>query len=589
MPGHHTPLIAIIAIGLALAFVLGLAAHRLRVSPLVGYLLAGILVGPFTPGFVADQSLANQLAEIGVILLMFAVGLHFSLKDLMSVRAVALPGAVAQIAVATLLGVGLAWTLGWGTGAGLVFGLALSVASTVVLIRSLQEQRIFETERGRIAVGWLIVEDLAMVVALVLLPALGGALGGAGTGGAPSWGSVAFALGLTLVKVAAFVAVMLVAGRRVVPWIMHYTARTGSRELFRLSVYAVALGVAYGAAALFGVSFALGAFFAGMVLAESPLSQRATEEAMPLRDAFAVLFFVSVGMLFNPGVLLREPWAVLATIAIIVLGKSIAAFAIVRAFGRPTATALTISASLAQIGEFSFILAGLGVAMGVLPQEGSDLILAGAIISILLNPMIFAVVERRRTRTVRALAAEAPNAAGVAAPEPPPATAPPPAPATEEAAPTTTTLTGHDVVVGYGRVGSRVGAGLRAAGRPLFVVEESKEGIEAAQRDGAEVVIGNAADPEVLAAANLPAAKRLFVTIPEAFEAGQVVEQARAANPELEILARAHSDAEIEHLTTLGATMTVMGEQEIADRMLEHPWRMRMPRPAWHAAASRRS
>src|SRR5512132_1607212 len=322
------------------------------------------------------------------------------------------------------------------------------VASTVVLIRSLQERRIFETERGRIAVGWLIVEDLAMVVALVLLPAFGGALGGAETGGAPSWGSVAFALGLPLVKVAAFVAVMLVAGRRVVPWLMHYTAHTGSRELFRLSVYAVAFGVAYGAAALFGVSFALGAFFAGMVLAESPLSQRATEEAMPLRDAFAVLFFVSVGMLFNPGVLLREPWAVLATIAIIVLGKSIAAFAIVRAFGRPTTTALTISASLVQIGEFSFILAGLGVAMGVLPREGSDLILAGAIISILLNPMIFAVVERRRTRTVRALAAEAPNAAGVAAPEPPPATAPPPAPAVEEAAPTTTTLTGHDVVVG---------------------------------------------------------------------------------------------------------------------------------------------
>jgi CPA2 family monovalent cation:H+ antiporter-2 len=571
VPGHHTPLIAIIAIGLALAFVLGLAAHRLRVSPLVGYLLAGILVGPFTPGFVADQSLANQLAEIGVILLMFAVGLHFSLKELMSVRAIALPGAVAQIAVATLLGVGLAWTLGWGTGAGLVFGLALSVASTVVLIRSLQERRILETERGRIAVGWLIVEDLAMVVVLVLLPALGGALGGAGTGGAPSWHTVAFALGLTLVKAAAFVAVMLVAGRRVVPWVMHYTAHTGSRELFRLSVYAVALGVAYGAAALFGVSFALGAFFAGMVLAESPLSQRATEEAMPLRDAFAVLFFVSVGMLFNPGVLLREPWAVLATVAIIVLGKSIAAFAIVRAFGRPTATALTISASLAQIGEFSFILAALGVAMGVLPQEGRDLILAAAIISILLNPMIFAVVERRRARTVRALAAAAPKAADVAAPEAMPAMAPPPAPAAEEAAPTTTTLTGHDVVVGYGRVGSRVGAGLRAAGRPLLVFEESKEGIEAAQHDGAEVVIGNAADPKVLAAANLPAAKRLFVTIPEAFEAGQVVEQARAAVPELEILARAHSDAEIEHLMTLGATMTVMGEQEIADRMLEYP------------------
>ena len=392
MPGHDTPLIAIIAIGLALAFVLGLAAHRLRVSPLVGYLLAGIAVGPFTPGFVADQALANQLAEIGVILLMFAVGLHFSLKDLMSVRTIALPGAVVQIAVATLLGMALAWSLGWTMGAGLIFGLALSVASTVVLIRALQERRILETERGRIAVGWLIVEDLVMVLALVMLPALSGALGG--EGGTASWETIALSAAFTLVKVATFVAIMLIAGRRVVPWIMHYAAHTGSRELFRLSVYAVALGIAYGAAALFGVSFALGAFFAGMVLAESPLSQRATEEALPLRDAFAVLFFVSVGMLFDPGVLIRSPWSVLATVAIITVGKTIAAFVIVRAFGRPNSTALTISASLAQIGEFSFILAGLGVSMGVLPTEGRDLILAGAIISILLNPFLFVIFER---------------------------------------------------------------------------------------------------------------------------------------------------------------------------------------------------
>ena len=561
MPGHDTPLIAIIAIGLALAFVFGLAAHRLRVSPLVGYLLAGIAVGPFTPGFVADQALANQLAEIGVILLMFAVGLHFSLKDLMSVRTIALPGAVVQIAVATLLGMALAWSLGWTMGAGLIFGLALSVASTVVLIRALQERRILETERGRIAVGWLIVEDLVMVLALVMLPALSGALGG--DGGAASWESIALSAAFTLVKVVTFVAIMLIAGRRVVPWIMHYAAHTGSRELFRLSVYAVALGIAYGAAALFGVSFALGAFFAGMVLAESPLSQRATEEALPLRDAFAVLFFVSVGMLFDPGVLIRSPWSVLATVAIITVGKTIAAFVIVRAFGRSNSTALTISASLAQIGEFSFILAGLGVSMGVLPTEGRDLILAGAIISIMLNPFLFVIFERLRVRPVPA---PAPTPA-IAAPVPAPAAEV----ADEEAVPlATSSLTGHDVVIGYGRVGSLVGSGLRAAGHPVLVFEERVDEIAAARRDGAEVVIGNAADPQVLAAANLPSARRLFVTVPEAFEAGQVVEQARAANPNLEIVARAHSTAAVGHFEDLGCSLAVMGEHEIAMRMLEH-------------------
>ncbi|WP_371821882.1 YbaL family putative K(+) efflux transporter [Skermanella sp. TT6] len=561
MLAHHAPLVSMIAIGLVLAFLLGLVAHRLRVSPLVGYLLAGITVGPFTPGFVANQALANELAEIGVILLMFAVGLHFSLKDLLSVRAVALPGAVAQITVATLLGMALAWVLGWSVGAGIVFGLALSVASTVVLIRALQERRIIDTDRGRIAVGWLIVEDLAMVLALVMLPALAGALGGAGE--TPDWRVIAISAGLTVVKVATFVAIMLVAGRRVVPWIMHYAAHTGSRELFRLSVYAVALGVAYGAAALFGVSFALGAFFAGMVLAGSPLSQRATEEALPLRDAFAVLFFVSVGMLFDPGVLVRSPWSVLATVAIIVIGKSLAAYAIVRAFGRANGTALTISASLAQIGEFSFILAGLGVGMGVLPAEGRDLILAGAIISIMLNPLIFAAVDRPRSRKAPDQMLPAPAGGPVAVPSG--------GTAVPDAIPdlTPTSLTGHDVLIGYGRVGSLVGSGLRAAGRPVLVVEERADEIEAARRDGAEVVIGNAADPEILATANLSAARRLIVTVPEAFEAGQVVEQARAANPGLEIVARAHTDAAVSHLTDLGASLAVMGEREIALRILE--------------------
>ncbi len=553
MPEHHTPLVAMIAAGLALAFGLGLLAHRFRVSPLVGYLLAGIAVGPFTPGFVGDQALANQLAEIGVILLMFAVGLHFSLKDLMSVRAIVLPGALAEIAVLTSLGAALAWSFGWGAAAGLVFGLSLSVASTVVLTRTLQERHILDTDRGRIAVGWLVVEDLVMVLVLVLLPTAGGALAG---GAAPSAGGLAAILLLTLGKVGAFVAAMLLVGRRVVPWILHYAAHTGSRELFRLSVYAVALGIAYGAAALFGVSFALGAFFAGMVLAESPLSQRATEEALPLRDAFAVLFFVSVGMLFNPSVLVEAPLAVLATVAIVVGGKSVAALLIVRAFGHPWATALTIAASLAQIGEFSFILAALGVALGLLPQEGRDLILAGAILSILLNPLLFAAVESLRARGVRPPAAIREPAATVGE--------------EEGRAPAATTLSGHDVLVGYGRVGSVLGAGLRAAGRPLLVFEDRQDAVGAARRDGAEVVVGNAADPEVLRLANLAAARRLFVTIPDPFEAGQVVGQARAANPALEIVARAHSDAAVEHLTALGADLSVMGEREIARRMLEH-------------------
>ena len=566
MPDHHTPLIAIIAIGLLLAFIFGMITHRLRVSPLVGYLLAGVVVGPFTPGYVADQDLANQLAEIGVILLMFAVGLHFSLKDLMAVRAIALPGAIGQILAATLMGMGLAWILGWGIGGGLVFGLALSVASTVVLIRALQERRIAETERGRIAIGWLIVEDLAMVLALVLLPAIAPVLKGSAS---LSLADLALTLVITLGKVAAFVAIMLLAGRRVIPWVMHHAAHTGSRELFRLAVYAVALGVAFAASELFGVSFALGAFFAGMVMGESRLSQRAAEEAMPLRDAFAVLFFVSVGMLFNPGVLVSAPLAVLAVLGIIVLGKSAAAYVIVRAFGHPSGTALTISASLAQIGEFSFILVGLGGSLGLLPPEGRDLVLAGAILSILINPFLFVLVEKKRGGVAgRTLVrtAPAPAEAIPAAPVAPP----PPAATTPEDGEAVPPMEDHDVVVGYGRVGSRVVAGLRRAGRPVLVFEDAEDCVAAARSDGLQAVLGNAAAPDVLAAAQLPSARRLFVTVPEAFEAGQVVEQARALNPALEITARAHSDVAAEHLAKLGANHVVLSENEVARRMLEH-------------------
>ncbi|MCV9936169.1 cation:proton antiporter [Boseaceae bacterium BT-24-1] len=572
---HHGPLIAIIVMGLGLAFVFGALAQKLRVSPLVGYLLAGVAVGPFTPGFVADQGLANDLAEIGVILLMFGVGLHFSLKDLLSVRAIAVPGALVQIAVATLLGLGLALLLGWTVIAGLVFGLALSVASTVVLLRTLQERRIVQTEKGKIAVGWLIVEDLAMVLALVMIPAVADALNG-GIGAAAGSGPLATrfdlglwgVLGLTLAKVAAFVAFMLIIGRRLIPWILHWVAHTGSRELFRLAVLAIALGVAYLAASLFGVSFALGAFFAGMILSESPLSHRAAEESLPLRDAFAVLFFVSVGMLFDPGILLRSPFPLIATIAIILFGKTLAAWLIVRAFGKPDSVALTISASLAQIGEFSFILAGLGVSLKLLPEQGRDLILAGAIFSIVLNPLLFKLVDRFAPPEPALVKPKPAEPAPVPAPAAPAvAPEPEPAPAPErDIAPTA--LTEHIVVVGYGRVGSLLGAGLSLMGEKLLVIEDQDDGVAAARRDGAEVLVGNAADPEVLAAAGLARAKRLFVAIPGSFEAGQVCEQARKQNPSLPIIARAHSVAEVEHLRECGASRTIMGEAEIARAML---------------------
>ena len=562
MPDHQTPLIATIALGLVLAYLFGLLAHRMRVQPLVGYLVAGIVVGPFTPGYVADQALAQELAEIGVILLMFGVGLHFSLKDLVSVARIAVPGAIGQISVATALGCGLALLLGWGWSAGIVFGLSLSVASTVVLVRALQERRILDSDRGRIAVGWLVVEDLVMIIALVLLPAMAAAT----SAGGASASQIGLAVAVTLAKVAAFVVLMLVGGRRVIPWMMHYTAHTGSRELFRLAVYAIALGVAFGAAKLFDASFALGAFFAGVVLGESTLSQRAAEEALPLRDAFAVLFFVSVGMLFDPSVLWDHPLDVLATVLIIILGKSAAAYLIVRAFGHARSTALTVSASLAQIGEFSFILVALGLALNMLPVEGQNLVLAGSIISIIVNPFLFNLVEKRTARLPAFTVAKAPPPAAAASP--PPA---PPAPAAE--APLATSLIDHDVVVGYGRVGSLIGGSLAEAVRSFLVFEEDEGAIAAARRDGVEVIVGNAADPQLLALAGLEQARRLFVTVPEAFEAGQVVEQARAINPTLTIMARAHSDDAVRHLDRLGATLTVLGEREIAERMVERALR----------------
>ncbi|MDN0083332.1 YbaL family putative K(+) efflux transporter [Crenobacter sp. SG2305] len=541
---HHTPLIATIVGGLVLAFIFGAIAHRLRLPPLIGYLVAGICAGPFTPGFVADQSLAPELAEIGVILLMFGVGLHFSLKDLLSVKVIAIPGAVVQIAVAALMGMGLAWAMGWPMGGGLIFGLALSVASTVVLLTALQERRLLETGRGKIAIGWLIVEDLAMVLALVLIPALGGLLGAKGSGAGD--GNVLMTLAVTIGKVVAFVVFMLVVGKRFIPWLLARIADTGSHELFRLAVLAIGLGVAFGSTVVFGVSFALGAFFAGMILSESELAHRAAEESLPLREAFAVLFFVSVGMLFDPSILLREPLALLVTVLIIVIGKSVAAFLIVRAFGHPHDTALTIAASLAQIGEFSFILASLGVAMHLLPATGKDLILAGAILSILLNPLLFSLLDRYASRLAEAGPLPDELESG------------------EEAWLTAATLSGHTVLVGYGRVGSLVGAELATAGRPFVVIEARADCHQLAECHGVPVLVGNALADDLLVVAGIDRASWLVVAISNAFEAGQIIAQARDLNPALQVVACAHSDAEAAHLTGLGAAHAVVGEQELA-------------------------
>ena len=383
---HDVPLIATIAVSLAFAFVGGMLAARMRLPPLVGYLLAGIVVGPFTPGFVADAHLAQQLAEIGVILLMFGVGIHFSIRDLIAVRGMALPGAFTQVVVASTLGAGLAMAWGWSLGAGIIFGLSLSVASTVVLLRALEDRNMIKSSDGRIAIGWLVVEDLLMVVALVLLPALAGVMGGHPPDHSENIWAV---LGITIGKVVVFVGLMLIAGVRFFPWLLSHVERTGSRELFTLAVIALALGVAFGSAKFFGVSFALGAFFAGVVVNASDLNHRAAKDLQPLQDAFTVLFFVAVGMLFDPSILIRQPLQVLAVLTVIVFGKSLAAFGIVRALRGSTRTALIVSAALAQIGEFSFILAALGVKLGLLPAEGLNLIVAGALLSITFNPAVF--------------------------------------------------------------------------------------------------------------------------------------------------------------------------------------------------------
>jgi len=547
----YTPIVETITGGIVLAFILGAAANRLRLPTTIGYLVAGIIVGPFTPGIVADQWVASQLAEIGVILLMFGVGLHFSVKDLLVVRHIAVPGALAQMGAATTLGTVLGLLYGWSFGAGVVYGLALAVASTVVLVRALQEHRLVETERGRIALGWLVVQDLVMVLALVFLPAMGGA--GAEGAGEGSSGSLVATLARTLTEVVAFVAVMMLIGRRLIPWVLHYVAHTGSRELFRLAVLAVALGVAYGASKVFGISFALGAFFAGMIMHESPLSQRAAEESLPLRDAFAVLFFVSVGMLFDPGIVIRDPLQLAGTLFVILVCSPAIAFGVAILFGETMLTASTLAVSLSQIGEFSFILAGLGIALDILPAEGRDLILAGAIIAIFANPILFGAVERWGRSLVKVEPADADESA-------------------EPEAFAVTQLSDHAVLVGYGRVGRVVSEGLQRDAHPFLVIEERKEIAVELRKAGIEVLQGNAVSSDILNAANLVQARWMFVAIPDGFEAGQVVGQARKINESIPIVARAHSDAEVEHLMAHGATFTIMGEREIGLGMLEYAY-----------------
>jgi CPA2 family monovalent cation:H+ antiporter-2 len=550
---HDTELIFTLALGFGLAFVLGLAAARLRLPPLVGYLLAGVVIGPFTPGVTADAGLAAQLAEVGVILLMFGVGLHFSMKDLLAVRRVAVPGALLRIVVVTALTAGIARVWGWSWGGGVVFGLALSVASTVVVLRQLDALGLLDSADGRLAVGWLVVEDLAMVLALVLLPPLTG-------GGSGASDAVVRELGITLLKVAAFVVLMLFVGTRAVPWLLGRVARTGSRELFTLAVLASALCIAVGAASLFGVSFALGAFFAGVVIAESDLSHQAAADALPLQDAFAVLFFVSVGMLLDPMVLIRQPARVLTVVAIVIVVKAIMTFGLTLFLRRPIRSALVISGSLAQIGEFSFILAGLGMTLGVLPPEGRDLILAGALISIIVNPLLMRGVNRveRWMEVKPGLAAALERSdAGIDVTGPEPAAA----------------LRDHVVLIGYGRVGRRIGDALRQDSIPYVAVERDRVAVEALRAQGIPAVFGDAARPGILDHVHLETARLLILASPDPYQARRVIEVARALNPNIEIAARTHSEGGEAYLQKRGVERSFMGERELALSMAHHALR----------------
>ncbi|MDR1888192.1 MAG: Kef family K(+) transporter [Zoogloeaceae bacterium] len=555
---HNFPLITTITAGFGIALMLGFIAERLRFSAIVGYLIAGIIIGPHTPGFVADVSIASQLSEIGVMLLMFGVGLHFSPGDLMSVKRIAIPGALVQMGMATLLGAILAWFWGWAWGSALVLGLSLSCASTVVLLKALEANKSLKTMDGRIAVGWLVMEDLATVLVLVLLPPLSGALGGTSVVTSASDQTIGMTIVFVLLQVAAFIGLMMVAGRRIVPWLLWQVARTGSRELFTLSVIATAIGIAYGAAALFHVSFALGAFFAGMVMRESEFSHRAAQESLPLRDAFSVLFFVAVGMLFDPQILFTAPWQLLGVVAVIVLGKSLAALLLVLAFRYPLNTALTVAASLAQIGEFSFILAGLGLTLGLLPDSGMSLVLAAALISIALNPFVFAAIAplQRWLLSRSALARRLHRRVDPYA-QLPMSTA-------------RKFLEGQVVLVGFGRVGSRIADELAKQDIPYVVVDQNREFVESLRKRGLAVVCGNASEPAVLIQAHIARAAMLVIASHTPLDVRTMAATARTLNPDIEIVMRTHSDDESELLRKENFGAVFFGDEELAKGMIQH-------------------
>lgn len=550
---HDVPLISTIAVGLSLAFVFGVIASKLRIPPIVGYLLAGIMIGPYTPGFVGDLKIAEQLSEIGIVLLMFGVGLHFSVKDLMSVRKIALPGAVVQMAAATVMGAALAvYGWGWTLQQGLMLGFALSVASTVVLLRALEEHNLLQTNHGRIAIGWLIVEDLAMIFALVLIPVIG-TQGNADGDHAIAARHLFEALG----KVALFIAVMLYGGKRFLPWMLEMVARTRSRELFTLAVFACAVGVAYGAAILFDVSFALGAFFAGMMIRESDMNHEVADRALPFQDAFAVLFFVSVGMLFNPAVLIEKPLDVAAIVAIIMVGKTLAALAIVMLFRYTLKTGLIVSSGLAQIGEFSFVLVGLGVAHGLLPPEGRDLVLAGAIVSIALNPVTFLGSHfiyhyaGRNPRLSGIFNIEDDNLAHLRK--------------GEKAA-----LKDLVILVGYGDMGKHISDNIVKAHIDLVIIDSNRERVDALRDQGYHAIAGDGTHAETLKEAAISKAVAIVITTPDPFEARRIVEEARKLNSHIKVAVHAHNDAELAYFEEQKVDLPLAAPQEIARRMVDY-------------------
>ncbi len=555
---HDVDLIILLAVGFGLALIFGYIAARLRFPPLIGYLIAGIIISPNTPGIVGDIHLANQLAELGVMFLMFGVGMHFSLNDLVQVRRIAVPGAILQITVATLLGMGVSMMWDWSFGSALIFGLSLSCASTVVLLKALGDRGLLNSVNGKIAVGWLLVEDLVMVLVLVLLPATAVLLGGTPIASSDPEANIWLTLVMTLLKVIGFIAFMLIIGKRLVPFIMHMVARLGSRELFTLTVVAAAVSIAFGAYKIFGVSMALGAFFAGMVVKESDFSHRAEEETLPLREIFSILFFVSVGMLFDPLILIQQPLHVLAVVGIILIGKTIAAMALVLFFRYPINTALTVGASLAQIGEFSFILATLGVSLQLLSIEGQNLILAGALISITLNSFIFAAVEpiqqwiRDRSHLARLLERSGDPLAML------------PDEVSQDY------LRDQVVIVGHGEVGRHITQTLMQQGIKVVIAEENREIVEDLRAKGIAAVSGHATEAGVLIQAHIQHARLLVLSPMDLLDIHKIVDIAKTLNPQIQVLVCAESNEQAERIRSDHLGEVYFAKTEMAKNMSNH-------------------